>query len=227
VNTNNNILFEDDSILVVNKESGISVIPGRGDAKNDSLLSVLESQYDRKLFVVHRIDRDTSGLIVFAKTAAAHRHLNIQFENRLVKKTYHALVLGVPSADQIIDSPIYEFGSGRMGIDTRGKNAITEFTVLNRYSATALLQVKPITGRRHQIRVHLYSIGYPILGDKTYGSPRPVGEVERLMLHAYKIEFIHPDKSLLKLEAPHSEQWMKIVQMVKDDSISLPIVMNK
>jgi RluA family pseudouridine synthase len=220
-------LFEDDAILVVNKESGISAIPGRGDAKDDSLLSILESQYSCKLFVVHRIDRDTSGLIIFAKTAAAHRHLNIQFEKRLVKKSYHALVLGVPSEDQTIDAPIYEFGSGRMGIDTRGKNAITEFTVLYRYTAAALLQVKPLTGRRHQIRVHLYSIGYPILGDKTYGSPRPVGGVERLMLHAHTIEFVHPDKSLIQLETPFSEQWNRIVQNVKDDSINLSIITNK
>jgi RluA family pseudouridine synthase len=221
------ILFEDDAILVVNKESGISAIPGRGDAKNDSLLSVLECQSDRKLFVVHRIDRDTSGLIVFAKTTAAHRHLNIQFEKRLVKKTYLALVQGVPTADQTIDAPIYEFGSGRMGIDTRGKKSITEFTVLNRFTTSALLQVKPITGRRHQIRVHLYSIGHPILGDKTYGSPRPVGGVERLMLHAHTIELIHPDKSLIQLEAPLSELWNKIVQNVKGADIKLPIVINE
>jgi RluA family pseudouridine synthase len=216
--TKNDILFEDDAILVVNKQSGISAIPGRGDALDDSLLSILESQYDQKLFVVHRIDRDTSGLIVFAKTVAAHRHLNIQFEKRLVKKSYLALVQGVPSGDKTIDAPIYEFGSGRMGVDTRGKNAITEFTVLNRYTSAALLQVKPITGRRHQIRVHLYSIGYPILGDRTYGSPRPVGGVERLMLHAHTIAFTHPDKSLIQLEAPFSEQWIKIVQNVQCDS---------
>jgi len=215
--TGYDILFEDDAILVVNKESGISAIPGRGDAEADSLVSVLECQYDRKLFVVHRIDRDTSGLIIFAKTADAHRHLNIQFEKRLVKKSYRALVQGVPSGDQAIDAPIYEFGSGRMGVDSRGKNAITEFTVLNRYTAAALLQVKPITGRRHQIRVHLFSIGHPILGDKTYGSPRPVGAIERLMLHAHTIEFTHPDKSQLQLEAPFSEQWNKIVQNVNGD----------
>jgi tRNA pseudouridine32 synthase/23S rRNA pseudouridine746 synthase len=212
------VLFEDDAILAVCKESGISAIPGRGDAEADSLLAVLESKYDRKLFVVHRIDRDTSGLIVFAKTAAAHRHLNIQFEKRLVKKAYLALVQGVPSGDQTIDAPVYEFGSGRMGIDTRGKNAITEFSVINRFTSAALLQVKPITGRRHQIRVHLYSIGHPILGDRTYGSSRPVGGVERLMLHAHTIEFVHPDKSLIQLEAPLSEQWNKIVQNVKGNT---------
>ena len=217
------ILFEDDTILVVNKESGISAIPGRGDAKDESLLSALESHFSRKLFVVHRIDRDTSGLIVFAKTAAAHRHLNIQFEKRLVKKTYHALVQGVPSEDQTIDAPIHEFGSGRMGVDQRGKNAVTEFSVLDRYASAALLQVKPVTGRRHQIRVHLYSIGHPIFGDKTYGSPRPVGGVERLMLHAYTIEFIHPDTSLVQLTAPFSEQWNRIVAQMKGNSGSASV----
>lgn len=210
------ILFEDDEFLVVNKDPGISAIPGRGDAESNSLLSILECQSDRKLFVVHRIDRDTSGLIVFAKTAAAHKHLNIQFEKRLVKKTYLAAVLGVPSVDQTIDAPIYEFGSGRMGVDIRGKKSSTEFTVLKRFPTAALLQVRPVTGRRHQIRVHLYSIGYPILGDKTYGSARPVGGIERLMLHAYTIEFMHPDKSLVQLEAPHSEQWNRIIHNVNE-----------
>ncbi|NLD92365.1 MAG: RluA family pseudouridine synthase [Fibrobacter sp.] len=212
------IVYEDDVILVVNKESGFSAIPGRGDAKADSLLQALESQFERKFFVVHRIDRDTSGLIIFAKTPAAHKHLNIQFEKRLVKKTYLALVMGVPLVDQTIDAPIYEFGSGRMGVDTRGKNAMTEITVLNRFKSTALLMVKPITGRRHQIRVHLYSIGHPIMGDKTYGSSRPVGGVERLMLHAHTIEFTHPDKSRVQLEAPLSEQWRDIVQYVNEKS---------
>jgi RluA family pseudouridine synthase len=220
---NFDILFEDDAILVVNKDSGISAIPGRGDAETDSLLSLLESQCKRKLFVVHRIDRDTSGLIVFAKTATSHRNLNIQFEKRLVKKAYLALVQGVPSGDQTIDAPIYEFGSGRMGVDIRGKNAVTEFSVLDRYTSTALLHVKPVTGRRHQIRVHLYSIGHPILGDKTYGSPRPVGGALRLMLHAHTIEFMHPDKSLVMLKAPLSEQWNQVVQKVTGDNNSKSI----
>lgn len=209
------ILYEDESFVVINKDSGISAIPGRGEDPSLSLLQIAEGKLSQKLFVVHRIDKDTSGVIIFAKDAASHRYMNTLFEKRLVEKQYKAVVLGVPQKDDTIDAPIFEFGSGRMGVSERGKPSQTKYHVEEKMNNSALLDVHPFTGRRHQIRVHLYSIGFPILGDRMYGSPRPVGCVERLMLHACRISFMHPDKTVRTITAPFSEQWNLICENLK------------
>jgi tRNA pseudouridine32 synthase / 23S rRNA pseudouridine746 synthase len=136
--------------------------------------------------VVHRLDKEASGIILFAKNASMHQYLNIRFGERAVKKSYLALVFGElqePSGN--IKKRLREFGSGRMGVDdARGKESFTAFQVLKQLSGYTLLRLLPTTGRRHQLRVHLYSIGHPIVGDTRYGDKALQQGFPRLMLHA-------------------------------------------
>lgn len=178
------VVYEDEEVLAVSKPSGQPSIPGRGDAAEGALNLELEGRLGRKLYVVHRLDREASGLILFAKTPGAHARLCEQFEKRAARKTYLALVEGDVKAAGRIETPLREFGSGRVGVSEAGKAADTEYSVRAAGQGCTLLTVLPKTGRRHQIRVHLYSIGHPILGDPLYGAPRPVGGAPRLMLHA-------------------------------------------
>jgi RluA family pseudouridine synthase len=153
---------------------------------------------------VHRIDRETSGLVVFAKDADTHRRLSTIWEARGVKKTYLAWVKGV------MDKPmgshrgaLKEFGSGRIGVHPKGKPSETHYKLIKTTDEATLLEVEPLTGRRHQIRVHLCHAGYPVMGDPLYGTERPVGGQPRLMLHAYQLQFRHKGEELtLKVDPP-------------------------
>ena len=140
------------------------------------------------MFVVHRIDRGASGLVLIAKTSQAHRFLSVQFERREVKKTYLVLVQGILDTGGRIDHSLRAFGSGRIGVSAAGKPSVTEFQVRERLKGATLLEVTPLTGRRHQIRVHLFSLGHPVMGDPLYGKDRPVGGAPRLMLHAFRVK---------------------------------------
>lgn len=164
------IVYEDNALIAISKPSGIPSIPERKPSGND-LLSILSSERKEKFYVVHRLDKDVSGVILFAKNQEVHRILNRLFESRLVEKTYIALVHGViENKEMWIDAPIRRFGSGRMGVDyKKGKPSITHFKVIRRFKYYSLLKVLPKTGRSHQIRVHLYHVGHPIVGDKLYG----------------------------------------------------------
>lgn len=195
-------LYEDDDLIALDKPEGICSIPERQDKKED-LLAYLSVKLGLRPYVVHRLDRDVSGLILFAKNAAAHASLNEQFSGRTVQKTYIALVHGkVTNESGKIQKPIRKFGSGRMGVDAKGgKAATTLYTVQKRFEAATLLEVHPISGRRHQIRVHLYSIDHPIVGDRLYGEQKKQREFPRLMLHASKIEFKHPSGKPLQLSS--------------------------
>jgi RluA family pseudouridine synthase len=179
-----NTIFEDDLLIAVNKPSGQSTIPGRGDI-GEALNQQLERERGQKVFVVHRLDREASGVVVFAKNRETHKKLCLRFERRDVKKSYRALVMGSLTGKGQIDSPLKEFGSGRVAPSKDGKRSLTHWSVQSSFAKATLLAVEPVTGRKHQIRAHLYSIGHAILGDPRYGPlPRPVGGVERLMLHA-------------------------------------------
>ncbi len=178
------VLFENDDLLAVNKPEGLASIP-EGAKGRDCLLSLLESAGTGRLYIVHRLDKEASGVILFARNAAAHKHLNEQFRQRSVKKTYVALVHGVMAENSgIIAQPIREFGSGRMGVDRqRGKPCLTEFQVSERLATYTLVQAYPLTGRRHQLRVHFYSLGHPIVGDLRYGDKAVQRTFPRLMLY--------------------------------------------
>jgi tRNA pseudouridine32 synthase/23S rRNA pseudouridine746 synthase len=209
-------LYEDDDILAVDKPEGLAAIPER-NGRGDSLFETLCGRRDEKLYIVHRIDKDTSGLILFARNAGMHRWLNQQFEARAVGKTYLALVHGVISdAGGTIDQPLRQFGSGRVAVDPqRGKTSTTEFSVVKRLEHHTLVEAKPRTGRRHQIRVHLYHLGHPIVGDPLYGDKVTQQDFDRLMLHAWKLAMPLPSGRTLTLEAPTPESFRCVLDTLE------------
>ena len=182
------VLFENDDIIAVDKPEKLASIPERNREKI-SLLKLLTEKLHRKLYVVHRLDKQVSGVIVFAKNPQSHRHLNVLFEHRQVSKTYIALVHGaIEDTGGVIDKPLRRFGSGRMGEDAEGgKPCRTDFTVLERLPACTLVRIHPLTGRKHQIRAHFFLIGHPVVGDTLYGDKALQRTYPRLMLHALSL----------------------------------------
>lgn len=209
------IIHEDTECIALDKPTGLAVIPGHQLPIEETLVHLVTQHCNQKVFVVHRIDRETSGLILFAKTAAAHRLFCRQFEAREVTKEYRAVVQGLLTVSGEINAPIKQFGSGRMGIHPLGKECQTGYAVIQQFAAATELSVLPHTGRRHQIRVHLYSIQHPVLGDTRYGTNRPVGGIGRLMLHASAIKIKHPDGSTLSLCVPPGPDWDGQMQTIK------------
>ncbi len=188
------LLFLDEHLLVANKPAGLPTLVDGYNSEAPYLLGTLIQQFG-KLWVVHRLDRDTSGVIAFARTAEAHRHLNAQFEVHSTVKIYHAIVCGVPEwHEKIIRQPLRPDGDRRHRtvIDhRRGKQALTELLVLDRFHRHTLIQAVPRTGRPHQIRAHLAAIGFPIAGDVLYGGS-PLPRIERVALHALTLRLTHP-----------------------------------
>ncbi len=204
-------VFEDDEILVLDKPSGLLVLPDRYDPSIPNLYELLSGRYGR-IFVVHRIDKETSGLIVFAKTEQSHQLLSQQFEGRRAEKLYAAICIGATEdSGGVIDAPIAESSrkKGMMRIDPKGgKEARTEYTVVEHFAEYMLVEAKLLTGRTHQIRIHLSSIHLPILGDDMYGGGdgfylsavkpgyRPKEEekplLSRVALHARRLTIVHP-----------------------------------
>lgn len=209
------ILFEDKNIIAVNKPEGLASIT-ENDTTIDSLHLLLEKKYEQKLFIVQRLDKEVSGVILFAKNSDTYKYLNDQFADRKVKKYYTAVVHGtIKENDGVIKKPIREFGSGRMGIDDRkGKPSETKFHVVQRFRDYTLLELNPSTGRRHQLRVHLYSIGFPIVGDLRYGDKTIQEKYLRIMLHAKRLEFELPDKKDISVEAPLTESFLETLKQL-------------
>ena len=183
------VLYEDRELIVVDKPAGMATAAGGGIEDDASLHAWVSRHVGGRTFIVHRLDRGTSGAIVFAKTAEAHRRLSQAFESREVGKRYLAVVDGhVARASGEIADPLRAFGSGRVGVDPKGREAVTRYRRLERLQDADLLEVEPLTGRRHQIRVHCFAVGHPVLGDTRYGANRPVGGAPRLMLHAVELQ---------------------------------------
>ena len=199
-------LFENDDYIVVNKPSGLLTMPGRGPAASEkNLLALLTQALKHPMFVVHRLDKDASGLILFAKNGAAHRYFSLLFETKEIKKKYLVAVEGhIGEKRGEIDKPIQAYGSGRMGVGFNGKASVTKYEALERYKKADLLEVELITGRRHQIRVHMYYMKHPVIGDRLYGDPGKQAAYPRLMLHSYSLEFKDPagKRKLLKADPP-------------------------
>lgn len=194
------ILYQDDDCVAVLKPCGVAAVPER--AGDGSCLSAqLSQQLGRRVYPVHRLDKEVSGAILYALTPEAHRFLNGAFERRLVRKTYLAVVHGSPDpAEGVISRPLREFGSGRMGVDdARGKPSETRYRVLQRRPGFSLVELQPFTGRRHQLRVHLYSVGHPIAGDTRYGAPELRKGFPRLMLTSAGIALDLPSGNKLEL----------------------------
>jgi len=196
------VLHEDPTILVVEKPTGLPVIPGRYDT--DCLLHRLEKARNEKLWVVHRIDQETSGIVCFARDAAMHRHLSMAFEKHLVKKRYIALLDGTPKVKEgRIDAALRQFGSGRMGVDpAKGKPCTTNYRVIATTKTLSMVEAEPLTGRRHQLRVHFHHLGAPVAGDPLYGDKERQKTFPRMFLHAQGIVLPLPDEGSLRLESP-------------------------
>lgn len=190
------ILHVGKSLLIISKPSGLLSVPGKAEGHKVSLESIMQAQYPDAR-IVHRLDLATSGVMVMARTAAAHRHLGLQFERRHVKKTYIARVDGeVPAQAGHIDMPMRCDWPNRpvQMIDAdKGKRAITDFKRLEVKRGITRLRLTPTTGRSHQLRLHMLSIGHPILGDQLYAPNEAYRAVGRLQLHAETLELYHPD----------------------------------
>ena len=192
-------LYRDPDVVAVNKPEGVAAVPEH--AHDPGCLSELVSAaLGAKVMPVHRLDKAVSGVILYACHANSHRFLNTVFEERRAKKTYLALVHGTVLQEcGVIIQPIREYGSGRMGVSPDGKPSTTAFRVRLRFGAFTLLEAEPRTGRHHQIRVHLYHLGHPIVGDDKYGDRAAQKGYARLMLHASGIELPLPSGQPLAL----------------------------
>lgn len=217
------VVYEDDDILVINKQKGMVVHPGNGNP-DGTLVNAVLSHCKGSLSgiggelrpgIVHRIDKDTSGLIIVAKNDKAHVNMAEEIKNHEVKKVYTALVRGiVPEDSATINMPIArdKVDRKKMAVDKDGKEAVTHFKVIKRYEKYTLLKVKIDTGRTHQIRVHMAKIGYPVVGDEVYSNGKNDFGVHGQMLHSSILEFKHPVTGKeLHLEAPLPEYFQNIV----------------
>jgi tRNA pseudouridine32 synthase/23S rRNA pseudouridine746 synthase len=195
------LIYCDESLLVVNKPAGLLSVPGRVD---DNCLSSRIQQEFADALIVHRLDMATSGLLIFARGDAMQRRLSAMFREHLVSKRYVAVVAGVLEADDgQIDLPVAADWPNRprQKIDAeQGKRSLTRYRVLARNTDTTRVELEPVTGRTHQLRVHMAAIGHPILGDALYGNQ---ASAPRLLLHAQSLGFPHPVSNMpLRLECP-------------------------
>ena len=221
------ILYEDDYIMVVNKKSGMVVHPGNGNYSHtlvNALMSITDDLSDEggaeRCGIVHRIDKDTSGVLLIAKTNEAHRILSDDFKNKRIKRKYLALVHGVIENNKgKINAPI-----GRSKIDRKkmcvtdenSKNAVTNFTVLERYKNATLIELILETGRTHQIRVHMEYINHPIVNDPVYGKRKIINDYGQ-MLHAFYLGFNHPiTHEFLEFSKEPEKEFNEILEMFKN-----------
>ncbi len=202
------LLRRTDNWVAVNKPVGVAAIQEKaGDT--DCLKARLERELGARAWVVHRLDKEVSGIILYALNAATHRSLSMAFEQRLVSKIYlagaHGLVAGESGE---IDLPLREFGSGRIGVDReKGKPCLTRWRVSERRGDRTLLEMEPHTGRRHQLRAHAYALGHPLLGDSRYGDKALQAKFPRLALHAWKLDFPAPEGGRVSIECTPGEDF--------------------
>ena len=214
------ILWEDPALLVINKPAGLRTLPDGYDPALPYVRQLLEPAYGR-LWMVHRLDKETSGVLLLARSADAHRSLNTQFERRQLNKFYHALAGASPEWDEkTVSMPLRINGDRRHRtvVDHRkGKPAITHLRVLVRFPQAALIEARPETGRTHQIRAHLAAIGLPLLADALYGGVVPPRlNLDTLLLHAWVLEITHPASGEpLRFEAPYPEAFRKVLSQLR------------
>lgn len=219
------IVYEDSDIIVVNKPKGMVVHPANGNPDGtlvNAIMSICKNSLsgiggEIRPGIVHRLDKNTSGLLIVAKNDNAHIKMSEQIKNREVKKIYIALVRGIIGEDEAtINMPIARSKKDRkkMAVDKDGKEAITHFRVLKRYDKYTLLEIKIDTGRTHQIRVHMSQIGHPVVGDDVYSNGKNEFGVEGQMLHARSLDFKHPITGKeIHLEADIPEYFKKVIEL--------------
>jgi len=225
-------LFENEDYVLINKPPFISTLEDRHDP--DHILS-LAKQWISDAQVCHRLDKDTSGVLALAKNPEAYRHLSMQFENREVSKTYHAVVDGIHSfQEKSVEASILKLNDGTVKISKEGKPALTYFTTKDTYKSHTLVECHPITGRMHQIRIHLRLLKAPITGDEVYGGkPFFVSSVKRgfnlkkeaeeaplikrMALHAFSLEFALLNHETVKIEAPYPKDFQALVKQLSEN----------
>ena len=218
------IIYQGEHILVIDKPAGLSVLPDGWEKETPYLLKILEVDYG-KLWVVHRLDKTTSGVIVLARDAETHRALNIQFQNHEAEKVYHAIFEGNPKWSEKTAKHPLRVNVGhkhRTAVDDKnGKPSETRFKVIKRYQArpeqgrreSALVEAKPMTGRTHQIRVHAYALGHPLLGDLLYGAEE-TNIIARPALHALSLT-IHVNGENKMFKAPYPDDLRMALERLK------------
>lgn len=223
------VLYEDNDIIVVNKPKGLVVHPANGNPDGtlvNALMKICKGTLsgiggEIRPGIVHRLDKDTSGVLIVAKNDKAHLALCKQIKNREVKKTYLALTRGIIKENEAtINMPIGRSTTDRkkMAVVKTGKEAITHFKVLERFKENTLLEINLETGRTHQIRVHLSQIGYPIVGDMVYSNGKNKFGVQGQMLHAWKIKFMHPITGKeMEIEAPLPSYFEDVLEKLKEE----------
>ena len=229
------VIYEDDFILVLNKHAGCLTIPDRYDKSAINLYDLLTKKYS-KIYTVHRLDKDTSGVIVFAKNAESHRNLNQQFQDLKVTKIYHAVITGYVSQDElVIDIPLIEDlrYKGQMKPSARGKESLTVLKVINRFRNSTLVELNRVTGRHHQIRVHCAAIGHPLLVDEIYGKSsefkvsylkrnfklkkgeQEIPIISRITMHSKTIKFLHPVSGIeMYFEADYPKDFEALIEIL-------------
>lgn len=242
------VIWIDEALLAINKPAGLPTLPDGYDPEAPHVRSLLEPEYGR-LWIVHRLDKDTSGVLVLARSAQAHRSLNMQFDAHQTHKVYHALVVGDPAWERTsAEMPLRPDGDRRHRtvVDLeRGKPALTELRLLERFGEYSLVETSPRTGRTHQIRAHLAALGFPLAGDMLYGKSRGIfstelepgyqcgsaggraggraegkaGEralIQRPALHAWSLEVRHPLRDeTLRFEAPYPEDFAAALRQLR------------
>lgn len=232
-----NIVYQDEALLVIDKPAGLVVHPAAGNPDGTLQNGLLHFDPQMAILpragIVHRLDKETSGLLVVARTPAAHKHLVEQLQAREIHREYRAIVQGVMTAGGSVDAPIGRHPSQRikMAVVANGKPAVTHYRVLQRFRQHSLLKVKLETGRTHQIRVHMAHIHYPLVGDPVYGGrlKLPTGASSELInllrgfrrqaLHAFRLGLAHPERGeWLELESPLPDDMTRLLDGLKDDA---------
>jgi 23S rRNA pseudouridine955/2504/2580 synthase/23S rRNA pseudouridine1911/1915/1917 synthase len=230
------IVFENEDFVAVNKEPGVLTIPDRHDETQLSLYKLLTQKYG-KIFIVHRLDRETSGLILFAKNEATHKYLSQLFEQRKIEKKYLGIVRGsMPAKNGSVNEPIAEhpYHKGEMIISKKGKPSLTDYEVLEDYGIYSLVQFDIHSGRTHQIRVHTKSLGHPIICDTVYGDGKPVllssfkkkyklsqhdleerPIINRVGLHSHSLLFTDQHQKQYYIEAPLPKDMKALLQQLR------------
>lgn len=218
------VVYEDEDVIVVNKPVGMVVHPAAGHPDGTLVNALLYHCGDSlsgingvlRPGIVHRIDRDTSGLLIAAKNDAAHLSLAAQLEDHSLYREYHAVAVGGFREDRgTVDAPIarHPIDRKKMAIDPKGRRAVTHWEVLERYSGATYLKCRLETGRTHQIRVHMASLGHPLLGDVVYGRKKPVAGLAGQCLHAKKLTFTHPrTQAQMTVECPLPDWFQRVLR---------------